>query len=86
MGAGDNPPLEPALAAVELGDESQQAIIGRVDVGGELGNFMILEITSVASHGKPEQSSPDTVPLTPRFHEFLVIECCVNKSGRSEYV
>ncbi len=51
VGAGDDPPLEPALAAVELGDEAQQAVIGRVDVGGELGDLVFQGIQRAGRHG-----------------------------------
>jgi hypothetical protein len=51
MGAGEDPPLEPALAAVELGDEAQQAVISRVDVGGELGDLVFQGIQRDGTHG-----------------------------------
>jgi hypothetical protein len=51
MGAGEDPPLEPALAAIELGDEAQQAVVGRVDVGGELGNLVFQGIQRAGRHG-----------------------------------
>ncbi len=50
MGAGEDPPLEPALAAVEFGDEAQEAVVGRVDVGGELGDLMFQGFQRRARH------------------------------------
>ena len=51
MGAGKNPPLAPALAAVELRDEAQQTVVGRVDVGGELGDLAFQGIQRAGRHG-----------------------------------
>jgi hypothetical protein len=50
MGAGEDPPLEPALAAIEFGDEAQEAVVGRVDVGGELGDLVFQGFQSGARH------------------------------------
>ena len=51
VGAGEDAPLEPALATVELGDEAQQAVVGRVDVGGELGYLVFQSFQRGARHG-----------------------------------
>jgi hypothetical protein len=47
VGAGDDAPAGPALAAVELGDEHQQAVGRGVDVGGE-GGDLALELLDLA--------------------------------------